>query len=99
MEIKLSQPFPTTHFTMFQDCLVRAYPPETFDMLDDPGNVIGTGPFIIDEYVSGVSMTFDKNPDYWKDDEKFPGNRQPYVDRLVLLMTADEATSAALASG
>ena len=95
MEIKLSEPFPTTHFTMFQDCLVRAYPPETFDMLDDPGNVIGTGPFIIDEYVSGVSMTLDKNPDYWKDDEKFPGNRQPYVDRLVLLMTADEATRVA----
>ena len=64
-------------------------------MLDDPGNVIGTGPFIIDEYVSGVSMTLDKNPDYWKDDEKFPGNRQPYVDRLVLLMTADEATRVA----
>ena len=39
-------------------------------------------------------------PTYWKDDEKFPGNRLPYADKLVMLMMSDEATRiAALRSG
>jgi peptide/nickel transport system substrate-binding protein len=33
-----------------------------------------------------------KNPDYWKDDEKFPGNRLPYVDELKLLFIKERAT-------
>ncbi len=90
--IKLSRPYEDTHRQLFDDCQVWAYPPETFDMLYDANNVIGTGPFILDEFVSGTSVTFDRNPNYWKDDEKYPGNRLPYVDRLVLLMMGDEAT-------
>jgi ABC-type transport system substrate-binding protein len=46
----------------------------------------------MDEFVSGISVTFDRNPNYWKDDEKFPGNRLPYVDRLVMLVMGDQAT-------
>ena len=61
-------------------------------MVDDANNVIGSGPFIMDEFVSGTSVTFDRNPNYWKDDEKYPGNRLPYVDRLVLLMMGDKST-------
>ncbi len=92
LEIKLSRPYEDTHRQLFDECQVYAYPPETFDMLGDANNVIGTGPFILDEFVSGTSVTFDKNPDYWKDDEKFPGNLLPYVDRLVLLMMGEETT-------
>jgi ABC-type oligopeptide transport system substrate-binding subunit len=35
-------------------------------MIDDANNVIGTGPFLIDEFVSSTSITFDRNPNYWK---------------------------------
>ena len=99
-EIKLSQPYADTARSLFDDCHIRAYPPEIFDSLHDANNVIGTGPFIMDEFVSATSITFDKNPNYWRDDEKFPGNRLPYVDRLVFLMMSDEATRvAALRSG
>ena len=94
-EIKLSQPYPDTARQLFDDCHIRAYPPEIFDMLHDANSVIGTGPFIMDEFVSATSITFDKNPNYWRDDEKFPGNRMPYVDRLVFLMMSDEATRVA----
>ena len=98
---KLSQPQPNAHTAgVLDDCLNRAYPPEIFDMLDDPHNVIGTGPYIMDEFVSGVSVTYDRNPNYWKDDEKYPGNRLPYADKLVQIMMSDEATRlAALRSG
>ena len=100
LEIKLSQPYADTARSLFDDCHIRAYPPEIFDSLHDANNVIGTGPFIMDEFVSATSITFDKNPNYWRDDEKFPGNRLPYVDRLVFLMMSDEATRvAALRSG
>ena len=77
LQIKLSRPNADTHRQLFDDCHVRAYPPETFDMLGNVNNLIGTGPFIVNEYVSGSSVTFDRNPDYWKDDEKYPGNRLP----------------------
>ena len=98
---KLSQPMPNAHTAgVMDDCLNRAYPPEIFDLLDDPHNVIGTGPYIMDELVSGVSVTYDRNPNYWKDDEKYPGNRLPYADKLVQIMMSDEATRlAALRSG
>ena len=100
LQIKLSRPNADTHRQLFDDCHVRAYPPETFDMLGNVNNLIGTGPFIVNEYVSGSSVTFDRNPDYWKDDEKYPGNRLPYADKLVMLMMSDEATRlAALRSG
>ncbi|MDE0449543.1 MAG: ABC transporter substrate-binding protein [Spirochaetaceae bacterium] len=90
--IKLSRPFRDTHRLLFDDPHIFARPPETFDTLDDANNVIGTGPFIMDEFVSGISVTFDRNSNYWKDDEKFPGNRLPYVDRLVMLVMGDQAT-------
>ena len=99
-EIKLSQPRPDTHQLLFNDLHIYARPPETFDTLDDANNVIGTGPFIMDQFVGGISVTFDRNPNYWKDDERFPGNRLPYVDRLVMLVMGEEATRiAALRSG
>jgi len=91
-EIKLSQPLRDAHQRLFDDPHIYARPPETFDTLDDANNVIGTGPFIMDEFVSGTSVTFARNPNYWKDDEKFPGNRLPYVDKLVMLVMGDEAT-------
>ena len=91
-EIKLSRPHADTHRALLDDTHIFAYPPETFDLIDDANNVIGTGPFIMGEFVSGISATFDRNPNYWKDDEKFPGNRLPYVDRLVMLVMGDEAT-------
>ena len=98
--IKLSQPYADTHRQLFDDCHIRAFAPETFDTLDDPNKLIGTGPFTMVKADLGSSITYDRNPNYWKDDEKFPGNRLPYVDRIVVLTMGDEATRlAALRSG
>ncbi len=62
--------------------------------------MVGTGPFTITDFVEGTSITWEKNPNYWKNDEKFPQNRLPYLDKLVALIMTDSATRlAAMRSG
>lgn len=41
------------------------------------------GPFRVKEYVAGERLVLERNPYYWKTDEK--GNRLPYLDELVFL--------------
>ena len=55
-------------------------------------NVVGTGPLILTDYAEGVSITWKKNPDYWRYDEKYPENRLPYIDEMRALHIEEEAT-------
>ena len=79
------------------------HPPEVIEQygsVNDWRNLVGTGPFMLTDYVEGSSVTFIKNPDYWGFDEKYPENRLPYVDELTTLLMNDPATRlAALRSG
>jgi peptide/nickel transport system substrate-binding protein len=43
-------------------------------------NMIGTGPFKLDEWVVNDHLTAVKNPDYWRQDED--GNQLPYLDEV-----------------
>ena len=62
--------------------------------------MVGTGPYMLTEWVKGSSLTYSKNPDYWDFDEKYPDNRLPYIDQINRLIMPDKATSrAALRSG
>jgi len=45
---------------------------EKWGSLDDWRHAIGTGPFILKEFDSGVSATMVKNPKYWGHDERVP---------------------------
>ena len=68
--------------------------------VNDWRNVVGTGPWMLTDLVEGSSYSYTKNPDYWRDDEKYPGNRLPYCDELRMLLMPEEATRlAALRSG
>jgi len=49
-----------------------------------PGEVVGTGPFRLGEYVAGQVVRLVKNPNYWKVDEA--GTRLPYLDGLTYLI-------------
>ena len=63
-------------------------------------NLVGTGPYFLTDWTDGSSITLQKNPDYWKDDEKYPGNRLPYIDEMQGLIIPEEATRlAGLRSG
>lgn len=47
--------------------------------------MIGTGPFILEEYLVRIHLTYKRNPDYFKKDKY--GNQLPYLDHLVLADT------------
>ena len=74
------------------------YPPEVIKEhgnAQDWRNLVGTGPYMLTDWVEGSAVTYTKNPDYWKDDEKFPGNRLPYAEELKMLFIQDAATKLA----
>jgi peptide/nickel transport system substrate-binding protein len=79
------------------------YPPEVIKEHGDARdwrNLVGTGPMMLTEWVEGSSITWEKNPDYWGYDEKYPQNRLPYVDEIRGLIMPEVATYlAALRSG
>jgi peptide/nickel transport system substrate-binding protein len=56
-------------------------------------NAVGTGPWILTDYVSGTSMTFSANPNYWGYDERYPENQLPYADTLEILVIQDASTA------
>jgi peptide/nickel transport system substrate-binding protein len=82
--------------------LRTAIPKELVDLglANDWHYAVGTGPWILDDYVSGSSSSFHKNSNYWKYDDRYPQNKLPYADNVKLLIIPDEATAlAALRTG
>jgi peptide/nickel transport system substrate-binding protein len=58
-------------------------------------NAIGTGPFILTDFVSSASAVLTKNHSYWGYDERYPQNQLPYVNTLNVLIIANQATAQA----
>ena len=80
---------------IFQDAMWWILPREVIEKYGDYSdwkNVVGTGPFMLTDYVEGVSKNYTKNPNYWGIDEKYPANRLPYIDGLSAVFMAEEAT-------
>ena len=79
------------------------YPPEVIREHGDVTewrSLVGTGPIMLTDWVEGSSVTWDKSPDYWGHDEKYPENRLPYIDQLRVLFMPEVATRlAALRTG
>ena len=48
---------------------------------------VGTGPFLLDEYVAGERTVLVKNPDYWGTDED--GVQLPYLDKFTVVPIQD----------
>lgn len=57
-------------------------------------NMVGTGPFMISDYVSQSVVTFKRNPNWYKKDPvgSGKGNQVPYVDIVKLLIVPDLST-------
>jgi len=65
-------------------------------------NSLGTGPFMLTDFVPNSSVTFTRNPNYWETDPIGPGkgNQLPYVDGVKWLVIVDPSTrQAAFRSG
>ena len=64
------------------------YPPEVIEEHGDAKDwrtIVGTGPFMLTDYVLESSVTYEKNPNYWGNDPKYPENRLPYIDEMRVL--------------
>ena len=59
------------------------------EVVDQHGNLknvaIGTGPFILKEFVKGSHITMEKNPDYWK-------KGLPYLDAINIKIMSDPSS-------
>ena len=62
---------------------------------NDWHNAIGTGPWMLTDFVQVTSITFDRNPDYWGYDERYPNNQLPYADVLKYVQIKDMSTAIA----
>ena len=54
-------------------------------------NAVGTGPFILSDFVSNSQVTFVKNPDYWETNPIGPGegDQLPYLDKYKWVIMVD----------
>ncbi|MFC1949400.1 ABC transporter substrate-binding protein [Chloroflexota bacterium] len=60
--------------------------------MGDWTKVVGTGPFIIKDYVSGSHIDYMRSDNYWEEDPLHPGNKLPYLDEFRHLFIADVST-------
>ena len=101
--VKLKEPRLRAERHMLDENYIFIQPPEVIEQfgdMQDWRNIVGTGPFMMTDFVPDSSLTFTKNPNYWGFDEKYPENRLPYVDELKALYMKEDATiMAALRSG
>lgn len=83
----------------------RVYPPDVvakYGSMSNWRNAVGTGPFMLVDYVPGSQFFYKKNPTYWGKDLSGPGkgNQLPYADSLRELIIPDYSTTlAALRTG
>jgi len=62
---------------------------------DDWQMFIGTGPFMISNWVTGSYIEFEKNPNYWMTDPIQKGNKLPYCDGVKESIIPDKSTQLA----
>jgi len=61
---------------------------------------IGTGPYIVTDWVDSAQATLVANPNFWGVDERYPQNKLPYIKQLDILIIANSNLSlAALRTG
>ena len=55
--------------------------PETWGINTPPKQIIGTGPFMLVEYLPSQRLVYKRNPNYWRRNKK--GQQLPYLNQLV----------------
>ncbi|MBI2979313.1 MAG: ABC transporter substrate-binding protein, partial [Chloroflexi bacterium] len=78
---------------------IKVYPPEPIQKLgarayQDWRNSVGTGAFMLVDFIPDSSATFVRNPNYWMKDPVGPGkgNQLPYLDGAKILVIGDRST-------
>ncbi len=74
---------------------VAAYTSAGNPAMTDWHHAVGTGTFMLTDFVDNSSATYVANPNYWYFDERWPQNRLPYVHSIVQLIIPNSATALA----
>jgi peptide/nickel transport system substrate-binding protein len=90
VQFKLREPFGPFLFILSSASDLWIYAPELMGTDQLNQMMVGTGPFVWRSYQQGVSMKFDKNPNWWEKDDQ--GNRLPYIDGIDFSYIADKNT-------
>ena len=68
---------------------------QQYGNLNNWHNAVGTGPFILTDFVDNSSMTLVKNSNYWGYDERYPQNKIPYINQVNILIIPSFPTALA----
>ena len=74
---------------------VAAYTSAGNPAMTDWHHAVGTGTFMLTDFVDNSSATYVANPNYWYFDERWPQNKLPYVHSIVQLIIPNSATALA----
>jgi peptide/nickel transport system substrate-binding protein len=74
---------------------VAAYTTASSPILNNWKWAIGTGPFMLTDFVDSSSATYMANPNYWGKDLRWPNNKLPYVSEYKCLIIASTPTAEA----
>jgi len=58
-------------------------------------NCLGTGPYLLTDYVPVSSITLERNPNYWRTNPLHPEDQLPYIDGVKIFVIPDASTSLA----
>ena len=70
-------------------------PPEVVEKygdMQDWRNSVGSGAFMLTDYVPMSAITFVKNPNYWRKHPLYPDDTMPYLDGVKWLIIPDRST-------
>jgi ABC-type transport system substrate-binding protein len=74
---------------------VASYTTATQPQLLNWQNAVGTGPFMLKDFVDSSSATYVANPNYWGTDLRWPQNKLPYISTLSILIIPNNPTAEA----
>lgn len=84
-------------YNLLSDFYVNSVVPhevvEKYGDVNNWENFVGTGPWMLEDFTSGTSLTYARNQNYWGYDERYPKNRLPYADEVKTLVIPDVATA------
>jgi peptide/nickel transport system substrate-binding protein len=89
VKITLSKPYAQL-LDVVASPTMAVVPKELGDLGELKTKAIGTGPFILDSYQTGVKLAFHANPDYFRTDAS--GRKLPYLNKVTYPIIADAAT-------
>ncbi|MFC2038647.1 ABC transporter substrate-binding protein [Chloroflexota bacterium] len=73
---------------------------EKYGDMNDWKNSVGSGAWMLTDYIRGSSLSYEKNQNYFEESPLYPGDKLPYADKLKQLIIGDRSTQqAALRTG